>query len=442
MNFGSFSLVLLVAFAAAASAFDGIPEHLENPDKQGKLWAVLVAGSDTWDNYRHQADICHSYQIMKNHGIPDERIIVLMKDDIAHNEENPTPGIVINHPNGKDVYKGVPKDYTGEAVTPKNFMAVLRGDKKALAGVGSGKALESGPNDHVFVYFADHGAPGIIAFPEEELSATDLNKTINYMYENKMYKKMVIYIEACESGSMFENILPTNINVFATTAANGEESSYACYFDEQRSTYLGDSYSVHWMEDSDQEVLTQETLQKQFKVVKKETTESHVQEYGDLTIAQMHVSEFQGRKASKPIVLPKVEKDSIRSRDVPYELARRKFLKANSIEEQTVLLRKLHKLLRNRQFLYQKVADIVTEVYHDSEKESDALSNHSKLTNFACYDAVRAYFNEECFRLSKNAYALDTLFILVNLCEKGVPVHQLTSAMEKVCDHPPVYGIV
>lgn len=27
---------------------------------------------------------------------------------------NPTPGVVINRPNGTDVYKGVPKDYTGE----------------------------------------------------------------------------------------------------------------------------------------------------------------------------------------------------------------------------------------------------------------------------------------------------------------------------------------
>ncbi|GFY40079.1 legumain [Trichonephila inaurata madagascariensis] len=77
-----------------------------------------------------KADICHSYQILKNHGIPDERIILLMTDDIANNGENLTPGIVINHPNGNDVYKGVPKDYTGEDVTPKNFMAVLKGDEK------------------------------------------------------------------------------------------------------------------------------------------------------------------------------------------------------------------------------------------------------------------------------------------------------------------------
>lgn len=39
--------------------------------------------------------------------------------------------------------------------------------------------------------------------------------------------------------------------MFATTAANARESSYACYWDGERQTYLGDVYSVKWMEDSD-----------------------------------------------------------------------------------------------------------------------------------------------------------------------------------------------
>ena len=34
-----------------------------------------------------------------------------------------------------------------------------------------------------------------------------------------MYKELVFYLETCESGSMFKN-LPTNINVFAESAAN------------------------------------------------------------------------------------------------------------------------------------------------------------------------------------------------------------------------------
>ena len=40
-----------------------------------------------------------------------------------------------------------------------------------------------------------------------------------------MYKELVFYLEACESGSMFQT-LPKDIGVFATTAANAQESSW------------------------------------------------------------------------------------------------------------------------------------------------------------------------------------------------------------------------
>ncbi|GFX90973.1 legumain [Trichonephila clavipes] len=133
---------------------------------------------------------------------------------------------------------------------------------------------------------------------------------------------------------MFENMLPNNLNVYATTAVDSEESSYTCYFDDKKDTYLGNSYSVHWMEDSDQEVLTTETLQKQFKIVEKETIESHMQEFGDMSIVQLPVSEFQGRKDSKPVFVLKVEKDSVRSHDVHIETVKRKLMKSNSEERE------------------------------------------------------------------------------------------------------------
>ena len=40
--------------------------------------------------------MCHAYQIVHDHGIPDDHIIVMMADDIAHNQANPTPGKIIN----------------------------------------------------------------------------------------------------------------------------------------------------------------------------------------------------------------------------------------------------------------------------------------------------------------------------------------------------------
>ena len=47
-------------------------------------WAVLVAGSRTYGNYRHQADTCHAYQIAKANGIPEDQIIHIAYDDIAN----------------------------------------------------------------------------------------------------------------------------------------------------------------------------------------------------------------------------------------------------------------------------------------------------------------------------------------------------------------------
>jgi len=41
------------------------------------------------------------------------------------------------------------------------------------------------------------------------------------------------------------------VAVFAVTAADPYESSYACYYDSTRQAYLGDVFSVMWMEDSE-----------------------------------------------------------------------------------------------------------------------------------------------------------------------------------------------
>lgn len=61
-------------------------------------WALLIAGSNTWWNYRHQADVCHAYQLLKKNGLPDERIIVMLYDDVASSMWNPYPEQLFNKP--------------------------------------------------------------------------------------------------------------------------------------------------------------------------------------------------------------------------------------------------------------------------------------------------------------------------------------------------------
>ena len=106
---------------------------------------------------------------------------------------------------------------------------MLKGDKEGVKGKGNGKVLITNKDSKVFVFFSDHGAPGLLGFPEKMLFADELIGALKYMNEQSLYKKMVFYLEACEAGSMFEGLLPKDINIYAMTAANAHESSFGTY---------------------------------------------------------------------------------------------------------------------------------------------------------------------------------------------------------------------
>jgi legumain len=162
-------------------------------------WAVLVAGSNTWSNYRHQSDIFHTYQVLLKKGFDPNKILVFAYNDIANSPSNKFPGKVFNKPTnsapGVDVYAGVKIDYQGKDVDPAVFLAVLEGNKAAVAGKGTGRVLECTPDDNVFVFFSDHGAANLIAFPSAYLYADALLATLKKI--TGKFHQFTFYLETC-----------------------------------------------------------------------------------------------------------------------------------------------------------------------------------------------------------------------------------------------------
>ncbi|KHN42783.1 Vacuolar-processing enzyme [Glycine soja] len=70
-------------------------------DEVGTQWMILMAGSNGYGNYRHQ--------LLIKGGLKEENIVVFVYNDIASNKLNPRHGVIINHPEGEDLYAGVPK---------------------------------------------------------------------------------------------------------------------------------------------------------------------------------------------------------------------------------------------------------------------------------------------------------------------------------------------
>lgn len=300
--------LICVAWVVHVQPLDGLFLRIGSvPNPGPEIHAVLIAGSSGWGNYRHQADVAHAYHVLRSHGVPEENIITLVFDDIANNTWNPHPGTIINHPLGRDLYAGLRKDYTHEEVNTKNFLAVLRGDESSVSKNehASGRVLRATRHDRVFVYYSDHGAPGLLGMPSGDyLYADELLSAIRHRFENDGFKEMVVFIEACESGSMFDGMLSHDdlMDVWVTTASNPRESSYGVYCPgmspappSEYTTCLGDLYSVAWMEDvQSQRDLSRESLRTLFERVKRRTNLSHVMDYGEREIEFEPVSWYIG----------------------------------------------------------------------------------------------------------------------------------------------------
>jgi legumain len=430
----------------AVEADDDYGESSAENDDAGEIWALLVAGSNGWYNYRHQADVAHAYHTLKQHGVKEDNIVTMMYDDIANNQQNPYPGQLFNSPNGKDVYKGVKVDYKGADVNPENFLAILQGDESGVSG-GNGKVLKSNEKDKIFVFFSDHGATGLIAFPNSMLTVKQLNDVLLSMHNKKKYKEFTFYLEACESGSMFENVLPKNINIYAITAANSHESSWGCYCENpQNLPCLGDLFSVNWIQDSDQEDLSSETLEDQFEIVKRLTNKSHVMHYGDLNIATEHVAEFQGHvKANKlrHVVGKKIPPNSVWPvRDIPILMLKKQLEQENDEAIQEELSLQIRKIEKKRQYLEKFMKHFVKQLIHDRNIRHNLLNRHPrKLTKLDCHNEVTHVFNKACFDFNKNPYALKYVYVLANLCEYGLEPQTIKDTMIEECADIDIVGI-
>nr|AXQ06495.1 legumain [Vriesea carinata] len=430
-----------------------------NGDEDGDVgtrWAVLIAGSSGYGNYRHQADVCHAYQTLKKGGLKDENIVVFMYDDIAYNGENPRPGVIINHPQGGDVYAGVPKDYVGEDVTVNNFFAVLLGNKTALTG-GSGKVVDSGPDDHIFIFYSDHGGPGVLGMPTYPyLYANDLIAVLKQKHSSGTYKSLVFYLEACESGSIFEGLLPKDINVYATTAANALESSWGTYCPGQfpspppeYDTCLGDLYSVAWMEDSDVHNLRTETLNQQYQLVKSRTAVqdsysfgSHVMQYGDLDLNTEHLFFFIGTNPANDNKTYAIDNSlpsfsrAVNQRDADLVYFWHKFRSLPEGSSKKVKAQKQLLEVMSHRLHVDNSIELIGKLLFGAEEGSKALTavrpaGLPLVDDWDCLKSMVRTFETYCGSLSQ--YGMKHMRSLANICNAGVRKESMAEVSSQAC---------
>ena len=218
----------------------------------------------------------------------------MMYDDVAWSNRNPLLGRLFNRPNGTNVYDGCMTDYRKDQVSVDNFVSVL-----------NRLATTAHPNKTSFISFVDHGQPGYLLLPNgEHLDADTLMNSIGTLSNASPSSPILIYVEACHAGSLFEGReLPPRTLV--VTAANATESSWAAYCPTPKhpladvingvhiGACLGDLFSVTWVNDIETRLrnkLSPSTLRSHIEAVQSIVSKkSNVMVYGDMSLLDMNL---------------------------------------------------------------------------------------------------------------------------------------------------------
>lgn len=240
-------------------------------------WAVLIAASEDWVNYRHQADVLNVYQILRNNGFDDDHIILIMRDDIAYDLENVYPGVVKVSDDGENLYQNVKLDYCIDSLCPADFSNILTGQRSAHLPT----VLNSGADDNVLVFWSGHGVTGRFCwlsnrekFRHSGFTADMFRTTLQQMHDQGRYRKMLWLVETCHTASVTKEAVGIP-GVLTIAASRAEESSSTTAWSEILQTYLSNTFTQSLTETIRREPAI--TFRNLYYLLNRNTINSHVQ---------------------------------------------------------------------------------------------------------------------------------------------------------------------
>jgi legumain len=266
------------------------------------------------------------------------------------------------------------------------------------------------------------------------------------MYDNKMFNKLTMYLETCESGSMFEDMsIP---GVYALSASNPTESSWGSYCGSEAqvngksiNSCLGDLFSVNWMEEADASDMTTESLDENFNIVKTKTDRSQVMQWGDESFTSDKMSEFignldlMGASASED-----PSKSAVNARQVDLARLYSMYVEATTSADRLKIGQELQQELNAQLAVDMIHSKFLNLVYPGDEAKQEAMrTDRVKPALRDCEVRVHnAFMNYGAQHFDANSgFALQFHQVVVNVCadqaQSNGPISNLEGAVKDAC---------
>ena len=211
-------------------------------------YAVLVQGSNGWNNYRHQADVLSVYQMLKTKGFDDDHIILIIDKALASDAMNPEPGIIRAEDGGNDLLAGCSMDYDNADISPSDISNILLGVKTDKTPV----VLPKDAGQNVLLFWSGHGhnhannGADELAWRNADvgrgMTADLLRQTISLMHQQGHYRKMFVLTEPCFSEAVITPLVGIP-GVLAMSSAGTFEQSFADNWSTELGVWRCDRFS-------------------------------------------------------------------------------------------------------------------------------------------------------------------------------------------------------
>jgi len=314
-------MLKLAVFVALLGVTDGIQDINDITD-HSDTWVVIVGASRFWYNYRHESNVLAIYKTVKQLGVPDSRIILMISEGFACNPRNIYPGRVYSTSDldtAIDVYgDDVEVDYRGYEVTPENFIRLLTG--RHDSSVPRSKRLLSDENSNVFLYMTGHGGEGFLKFQDSEIiSSEELGDSVTQMAQRGRFKEMLTMFDTCHAESLCDGLVADSI--ICMTSAHRKEDSYAIDRSTRMGLYMIDAWTDRILGFTDgMSPESDKTLMELFdyanhSYITRSHPQLHYSKNMEERVKTAKITDFLGNRLAMKL-LPKVPKMSLEKRAV------------------------------------------------------------------------------------------------------------------------------
>lgn len=192
--------------------FDKNSQISYNPKKES--YALIIAASSSWNNYRHQAGAYAFYQMLKTNGMDDDHILLISEDDIANNPLNPNPGFISSPTGEGNLYDGVQVDYRPSELNFGDLINIFT----------DGGDFKPGRSDNLLVYWAGHGEPEGPMWLNNIIPANQVADLFKRLSQDNYFRKLLLFMDTDYSGKV-GIACPNLFGMLYITATNDRETA-------------------------------------------------------------------------------------------------------------------------------------------------------------------------------------------------------------------------